>query len=91
MPLVPFFLDRSPTAKLIKTIDSPARDREQLEQLHSIMTTDIYKVPYGYLDQAWRRAALVLPIAKDDERQVLQSIYMTAYRRIQRIHMESRP
>ena len=92
MPLLPFFLDRSPTAKLIKAIGSPARGRDQLEQLHSIMTTDIYKVPYGYLDQAWRRSALMLPIAKDDEeRQVLHSIYMTAYRRIQRIHIESRP
>jgi hypothetical protein len=56
------------------------------------MTTDIYKVPYGYLDQAWRRSALMLPIAGDeDERRILHSIYMSAYRRIQRIHMESRP
>ena len=92
MPLMPFFLDRSPTAKLIKAIDSPAREPNELEQLHSIMTKDIYKVPYGYLDQAWRRSALMLPIAKDDsERQVLHSIYMSAYRRIQRIHIESRP
>ena len=92
MPLLPFFFDRSPTAKLIKAINSPARGRDQLEQLQSIMTTDIYKVPYGYLDQAWRRSALMLLIAKDEEeKQVLHSIYMSAYRRIQRIHMESRP
>lgn len=76
MPLLPFFLDRSPTAKLIKAIDSPARERDQLEQLDSIMITDIYKVPYGYLDQAWRRSALMLPIAgDDDERRILHSIH----------------
>jgi hypothetical protein len=92
MPLLPFFLDRSPTAKLVKAINSPTRGRDQLEQLHSIMTKDICKVPYGYLDQAWRRSALMLRIAKDEEeKQILHSIYMSAYRRIQRIHMESRP
>ena len=66
MPLMPFFLDRSPTAKLIKAIDSPAREPNQLEQLNSIMSKEIYKVPYGYLEQAWRRSALMLPIARDD-------------------------
>lgn len=92
MPLLPFFLDRSPTAKLIKSIDSPARGRDQLEQLHSIMTTNIYKVPYGYLDQARRRSAIMLPITGDEkEKRILHSIYMSSHRRIQRIHIESRP
>jgi hypothetical protein len=92
MPFMPFFLDQSPTAKLIKAIDSPAREPDQLQQLHSIMSKDIYKVPYGYLDQARRRSALMLPITGDEEeRRFLHSIYMSAYRRIQRIHIESRP
>jgi hypothetical protein len=92
MPFVPFILDRSPTAKLIKSIDSPERNLGQLEQLQQIMTKDILKLPYGYLDQALRRSQTMQPQAKDDaERDLLQSIYMNALRRIQRIHMESRP
>jgi len=92
MPLMPFIFDRSPTAKLVKAIDSPVRQPDQLKQLQRIMTEDIYKVPYGYLDQARRRSALMLPITKDeDERRILNDIYMTAFRRIQRIRIESRP
>lgn len=92
MPFVPFILDRSSTAKLIKSIDSPERHLGQLEQLQQIMIKDILKLPYGYLDQARRRAQIMQPKAKDDaERDLLQSIYMSALRRIQRIHMESRP
>jgi len=92
MPLMPFVFDRSPMARLVKAIDSPGRQLGQLKQLQRLMTEDIYKVPYGYLDQARRRSALMLPITNDeDERQILHDIYMTAFRRIQRIHMESRP
>jgi len=59
MPFVPFILDRSSTAKLIKSIDSPERhlgQLEQLQQLQQIMIKDILKLPYGYLDQARQRA-----------------------------------
>jgi hypothetical protein len=89
---MPFILDRSPTAKLIKSINSLERQRRQLEQLQQIMIKDILKLPYGYLEQARRRAQSMLPAAADDaERDLLQSIHMSALRRIQRIHMESRP
>jgi len=92
MTFMPFMFDRSATAQLIKAIDSPDRQPAQLEQLRKIMTADIYNLPYGYLDQARRRAALMLPLAQDDqEKDLLNDIYMTAFRRIQRIHMESRP
>jgi hypothetical protein len=34
----------------------------------------------------------MLPLAQDEkEKDLLNDIYMTAFRRIQRIHMESRP
>lgn len=93
MTFMPFMFDRSSTAKLIKAIDSPARQSAQLKQLRKVMTADIYNLPYGYLDQARRRAALMLPLAGGDEKEkdLLNDIYMTAFRRIQRIHMESRP
>lgn len=92
MTFMPFMFDRSATALLIKAIDSPDRQSAQLEQLRKIMTADIYNLPYGYLDQARRRAALMLPLAQDEkEKELLNDIYMTAFRRIQRIHMESRP
>ena len=92
MSFMPFILDRSPTAKLIKSIDTPDRGVDALEQLKEIMMHDILNMSYGYLDQAQRRASLVIPIAKDDaERDLLETIYMMAFRRIQRIHMESRP
>jgi hypothetical protein len=92
MSFMPFILDRSPTAQLIKAIDSSRRELAQLEQLQQIMMRDIVKMPYGYLDQAHRRAELMLPSAKDDiERDLLNSIHMMAFRRIQRIHMENRP
>lgn len=63
MTFMPFMFDRSSTAKLIKAIDSPARQLAQLEQLRKIITADIYNSPCGYLDQARRRAALMLPLA----------------------------
>lgn len=92
MPFLPFILDRSSTAKLIKSIDAPDRSQDKLKALNKIMMNDLQKVPYSYLDQMCRRAELVLPLVKDDvEREVLNSFYMTAFRRIQRIHMESRP
>jgi hypothetical protein len=92
MTFIPFIFDRSPTAKLIKAIDSPVRQPGQMEELQQRMTKDIIKMPYGYLDQARRRAAIMLPRAKDDiEKDLLQDIYMSAFRRIQRIHIESRP
>jgi hypothetical protein len=90
--LIPFMFDRSPTAKLIKSIDSADRLPGQLEQLQTIMKKDILKMPYGYLEQARRRAESILALAKDDvEKDLLQDIYMSALRRIQRTHMESRP
>jgi len=85
---MPFILDRSPTAKLVKSIDSANRRPDQLEQLQQIMMRDIMKMPYGYLDQALKRAQSMLPSAKNDaERNLLHSIYMMALRRIQRIHV----
>ena len=95
MSFMPLILDRSPTAKLIKSIksiNSLERKRRHLEQLQQIMISDILKLPYGYLEQARRRAQSMLPAAADDtERDLLQSIHMSALRRIHRIHMESRP
>ena len=92
MSFMPFILDRSPTAKLVKSIDSADRNADQLEQLQQILMRDIKKIPYGYLDQARRRSQSNLLSAKDDaERDLLHSIYMMSLRRIQRIHMESRP
>ena len=90
--LIPFILDRSPTAKLIKSIDSADRLPGQLEQLQTIMTKDVLTMPYGYLEQARRRSESMLALTKDGiEKDLLQDIYMSALRRIQRIHMESRP
>lgn len=92
MSFMPFILDRSPTAKLIKSIDSAGRELDKLDQLRQIMMRDIMKMPYSYLDQAHRRADSMLVSAKDDtERDLLNSIHMMAFRRIQRIHMENRP
>jgi len=92
MRFLPFVLDRSPTAKLIKCIDSPNRHTDQLEQLRDIMMRDLLKMPYGHLDQACRRAHSTLPQARDEtERELLNSIYMIALTRIQRIHIENRP
>ena len=90
--LIPFIFDRSPTAKLIKSIDSADRLPGQLEQLQAIMTKDILKMPYGYLEQARRRAESMLTLAKDDvNKDLLLNIHTSALRRIQRIHIESRP
>jgi len=92
MPFLPFILDRSSTAKLIKSIDAPDRSQDKLKALNKIIINDLQTVPYSYLDQMCRRAELALPLVKyDSERELLNSIYMTAFRRIQRIHMESRP
>ena len=76
---IPFMFDRSPTAKLIKSIDSSDRLPGQLEQLQTIMRKDILKMPYGYLDQARRRAESMLAFAKDDvEKDLLQEMCGTA-------------
>jgi len=89
---IPFIMDRSPTAKLIRSIDAKDRRLDQFAQLKDVMTQNISALPYGYLEQAFRRAELVSPLAQTDgERDLLQSIQMMALYRIQRIHMESRP
>jgi hypothetical protein len=85
-------MDRSPTAKLIRSIDAKDSRLDQLAQLKDVMTHNISALPYGYLDQAFRRAESVFPLAQTDrERDMLQSIQMMALHRIQRIHMENRP
>ena len=87
-----FIFDRSPVARLIKTIDSGDRTIEKLRQLVDIMVRDIDKMPYSHLSEANRRAVNVLPVIKDEiERDLLNSIYRMAFRRIQRIHIETRP
>jgi len=45
MTFIPFIFDRSPTAKLIKAIDSPVRQPGQMEELQQRMTKDILKMP----------------------------------------------
>ena len=92
MSFIPFIMDRSPTAKLIRSIDAKDSRLDQLAQLKDVMTHNISALPYGYLDQAFRRAESVFPLAQTDrERDMLQSIQMMALHRIQRIHMENRP
>ena len=92
MSLMPVFLDRSRTAKLIRSIDSAERSIDKLEQLKDIMMRDIEAMSYGYLEHACHRAERIRPQARDDtERDLLQSIHMMALQRIQRIHMECRP
>ena len=87
-----FIFDKSPTAKLIKTIDTGGRTVEKLRQLADIMIRDTDIMPYDYLNQAYCRALHVLPMVNDDvERDLLNSIYIIALWRIQRIHIENRP
>lgn len=89
MSFMPFILDRSPTAKLIKSIKV---GRRRLDQLKDLMTHDIEALPYGYLEQALRRSEAVMAFAgSEQERDLLNSVQMMALHRIQRIHMENRP
>ena len=92
MLFMPFILDRSLNAKLIKSINASDRSLDALVKLKNIMTHDIKVLPYGYLEQAFRRAEAALPLARSEqEQELLNSIQMMALHRIQRIHMESRP
>ena len=47
--LMLFIFDRSPVARLIKTIDSGDRTIEKLRQLVDIMVCDIDKMPYNHM------------------------------------------
>ena len=49
MPFLPFILDRSSTAKLIKSIDAADRSQDKLKALNKIMMNDLQQVPYSYL------------------------------------------
>jgi hypothetical protein len=92
MSFMPFILDRSLNAKLIKSIDAKVRNFDDLGKLKDVMTHDIKVLPYGYLEQAFRRAEAALSFARSQqELDLLNSIQMMALHRIQRIHMESRP
>ena len=92
MTLMTLIFDRSPVAKLIRCIDSPKRLPEQLEQLRAIMASDVQTLHYDHLEAACRRAEAALQHARDDlEKEALHDIYTSALRRIQRIHLESRP
>jgi hypothetical protein len=44
MRFVPFILDRSSIAKLIKSIDSPNRSQDKLKELCQIMMSDLRKI-----------------------------------------------
>ena len=89
---MPFILDWSANANLIRSIDAKERGIEPLERLQGIMTRHIETLPYGYLDQVLRRSEAALPSAKTDaEKDLLKTIRSMALWRIQRLHMESRP
>jgi hypothetical protein len=92
MSYIPFFLDQSLLASLIKSISKKTRDMNKLKQLREMMMSDITHMPYRYLEQAQRRAEVSLALATDEsEREHLSAIHAMAFRRIQRIHMENRP
>jgi hypothetical protein len=92
MSFMPFILDRSPTAKLIRSIDARDSTVEILRQIKEIVLRDIQVLPYGYLEQALRRVEAALMQAKtEEEDELLQVIRMSALRRIQRVHLENRP
>ncbi len=92
MTFMPFILDRSPIAKLVRSIDAKNRSLELLDQLEQLMVHQITTMSYGQLEQAYQRADTALTLVRSDrERELLQSIKAMALRRIQRIHMENRP
>ena len=92
MTFMPFILDRSPIAKLVRSIDAKNRSLDLLDQLEQLMVHQITTMSYGQLEQAYQRADTALTLVRSDrERELLQSIKAMALRRIQRIHMENRP
>ena len=92
MTFMPFILDRSPIAKLVRSIDAKNGSLDLLDQLEQLMVHQITTMSYGQLEQAYQRADTALTLVRSDrERELLQSIKAMALRRIQRIHIESRP
>ena len=92
MTVFPFFLDRSRTAKLIRSIGQPDCSSDDLQELVGIMRRTREQMPYGYLDQILRRSKGALTEVHDQaDREMLDELKRSSLWRIQRIHIESRP
>lgn len=92
MTILPFFLDRSRLAKLIRSIGRPDCSSTELEELVDIMRRTREQMPYGYLDQILRRSEGALAeVHRQADREMLDELKRSSLWRMQRIHLESRP
>ena len=92
MTMFPFFLDRSPTAKLIRTIGQPDCEASNLDALLTLMRHASDKLSYSASEQILRRAKRAQPhVCNQSNLQKLEELKRLALWRIQRVHLESRP
>ena len=92
MTTFPFFLDCSPTAKLIRTIGQPKCEANTLDDLLKLLRHARDQLPYGAADQILRRAERAQTDGCNRSHlQKLEELKRLALWRIQRIHLESRP
>jgi len=92
MTTFPFFLDRSPTAKLIRAIGQPNCEGNNLDALLTLMRHASDKLSYGATDQILRRAERAQThVCNQSNLEKLEALKRLSLWRIQRIHLESRP
>ena len=92
MTTFPFFLDRSPTAKLIRAIGQPNCEGNNLDALLTLMRHTSDKLSYGTSDQILRRAERAQThVCNQSNLEKLEALKRLSLWRIQRIHLESRP
>ena len=90
--MFPFFLDRSPTAKLIRTIGQSNSEVSNLDKLLTLMRNSSDQLPYGYLDRILRHAERAQAgICNQANWERLEELKRSALWRMQRIHLANRP
>lgn len=90
--MFPFFLDRSLTAKLIRTIRQSNCEVSDLDNLLTLMRHSSDQLPYRALDQILRRAERAQSgNCNQANWERLEKLKRSALWRMQRIHLESLP
>lgn len=92
MTTFPFFLDRSPTARLIRTIGQPECKANHLDELLTFLRHSYGQLSYGAADQILRRAKRAqTDVRHQSHLEKLEELKRISLWRIQRIHLESGP
>ena len=88
MSFIPFFLDYTAAARLIRKIRPGQNDVGALEALADVLRKDINNIGYVYLSEIWNRTEKALPAANEaQEVELLNELLRASRWQVQRLHL----